>query len=124
MPAANPLGEPPIIGGLNPIEGKVVSIPTHADINEKMRTTVDDTETSPVGTKGASDRDNDNDSEDAIIITGADAAAHLLPMRDDGDPALTFRSLVLASCLSAFQAVMYQIYQVCGHGQGIVQGRK
>jgi hypothetical protein len=52
------------------------------------------------------------DDEDHIIVTGADAAAHLLPMRDDFDPALTFRSILLASVLAAFQAVVYQIYQV------------
>ncbi|UZP38789.1 hypothetical protein NXS19_006605 [Fusarium pseudograminearum] len=54
--------------------------------------------------------DSDNDSKDVIIVTGADASRHLLPMRDDHDNALTFRSLFLASCLACFQAVMYQIY--------------
>jgi hypothetical protein len=54
-----------------------------------------------------------HDDEDAIIRTGADASKHLLPLRDDFDPALTFRSIVLATGLAAFQAVMYQIYQVC-----------
>jgi hypothetical protein len=56
--------------------------------------------------------DSDSDSKDAIIVTGADASRHLLPMRDDHDSALTFRSLFLASCLACFQAVMYQIYTV------------
>lgn len=60
-----------------------------------------------------SSQEKDDDSDDHIIITGSDAAAHLLPLRDDGDPALSFRSLFLATCLSAFQAVMYQIYVVC-----------
>lgn len=54
----------------------------------------------------------DNASDDVIIITGADAAAHLLPLRDDHEPSVTFRSLFLATCLSAFQAIMSQIYQV------------
>ncbi len=57
-------------------------------------------------------QDKEEANEDAIIITGKDAALHLLPMRDDFQPALTFRSLFLASGLSAFQAVMSQIYQV------------
>lgn len=56
--------------------------------------------------------DTDTDSKDVIIVTGADASRHLLPMRDDHDNALTFRSLFLASCLACFQAVMYQIYTV------------
>jgi hypothetical protein len=51
-------------------------------------------------------------SDEVIIVSGRDAAAHLLPMRDDGDEALTFRSLVLASALACFQCVMYQIYMV------------
>lgn len=50
---------------------------------------------------------------EAIIITGADAAKYLLPMRDDGDPSLTFRGMLLATGLTGFQATMYQIYQVC-----------
>ncbi|KAK3294114.1 OPT oligopeptide transporter protein-domain-containing protein [Chaetomium fimeti] len=57
-----------------------------------------------------SSQEKDDGSEDVIIITGADAATHLLPLRDDHDPSLTFRSLFLATALSAFQAVMYQIY--------------
>ncbi|KAI5247104.1 peptide transporter [Aureobasidium subglaciale] len=58
----------------------------------------------------ASDNPKDTDNPDHIIVTGADAAAHLLPLRDDGDPSVTFRGIFLASCLSAFQAVMNQIY--------------
>lgn len=49
---------------------------------------------------------------DRIIITGTDAANHLLSLRDDFDPAITFRGMFLGTILSAFQAVMYQIYLV------------
>lgn len=56
--------------------------------------------------------DDDKHDPDQIIVTGADAAVHLLPLRDDGDPSVTFRGIFLASCLSAFQAVMNQIYTV------------
>ncbi|CAN8100192.1 unnamed protein product [Discula destructiva] len=52
----------------------------------------------------------DNSSDKHIIVTGEDASNHLLPIRDDRDPALTFRSIVLATGLSCFQAVMSQIY--------------
>ena len=61
---------------------------------------------------GASDDYNKSDDQEHIIVSGADAAAHLLPPRDDGDPSVTFRGIFLASCLSAFQAVMNQIYTV------------
>ncbi|KAJ0164769.1 Oligopeptide transporter 6 [Colletotrichum tanaceti] len=54
--------------------------------------------------------EKDRESDDAIIITGADASRFLLPLRDDFDPSLTFRSMFLATCLSAFHAVMSQIY--------------
>ena len=66
-----------------------------------------------------SGHESDN-SDDVIIISGADAAAHLLPLRDDGDSALTFRGLFLASCLSCFQAVMYQIYTVSGQTSELI----
>jgi hypothetical protein len=56
--------------------------------------------------------ESDRSSDDVIIVTGADAAAHLIPLRDDFDPVLTFRSIILASGLACFQAVMNQIYQV------------
>jgi hypothetical protein len=56
----------------------------------------------------------DGDSLGSVIITGADVAAHLLPMRDDLDPTLTFRAFVLGSGLAAFLAVMTQIYTVSG----------
>lgn len=57
--------------------------------------------------------DDGETRNDTVIVTGADAAKHLLPMRDDGDPSLTFRSIFLATILSGFQATMSQIYEVC-----------
>jgi hypothetical protein len=65
-----------------------------------------------------SDSFDKTDDPDHIIVTGADAAAHLLPLRDDGDPSVTFRGIFLASCLSAFQAVMNQIYTVSHRHKG------
>lgn len=65
-------------------------------------------------TTSNSDLEEKQDGE-VIIRTAADAATHFLSMRDDFDPALTFRSIVLATGLAAFQAVMYQIYMVSYH---------
>lgn len=126
MPA--PVADTIVLGGINPTMGNVVAVPTHAEINEKIRLTLDDSELSkeaalvvgdeikPLPQYDGDEDDHDHDkesvNEDAIIITGADAAQHLLPMRDDGDPSLTFRALFLASGLAAFQAVMTQIYNV------------
>ncbi len=101
------------------VGNEAVSVPSHdLALDEKIPLSAPDTEieaaSPPLDGRngGGDDKDDDAGSEDVIIITGADAAAHLLPLRDDGEPALTFRSLFLATCLSAFQAVMSQIYTV------------
>lgn len=82
-------------------------------VNEKETVTVLpdklDHEIQPVGNYGV---ESDRESADVVIVTGADAALHLLPLRDDFDRALTVRSMFLATGLSCFSAVMYQIYQV------------
>ncbi|KAK2029753.1 OPT oligopeptide transporter [Colletotrichum zoysiae] len=111
-----------MVGGLNPVEGKIVSIPSHATIDEKggidkagigkeLDYEIQATPTSPQSDGEAHKHgDDSNDSDNAIIVTGSDASRYLLPLRDDFDPSLTFRSMFLATCLSAFQAVVSQIY--------------
>jgi hypothetical protein len=100
----------------SPVEG-VVSVSGHDAFDEKTTINVTTKDNHQVTTtsfgSGEDGREDDRNSDDVIIVDGTDAANHLLPMRDDGDPALTFRSLVLASGLACFQAVMYQIYMVC-----------
>lgn len=120
-----------VVGGFSNVEGKVFDAPTHTDANEKERVAADDSvlaskETGDINIKPATPADSDgyaekdpDDSDDVIIITGADAARHLLPLRDDGDPALTVRSLALATILSGFQAVMYQIYMVSNDSRAV-----
>ncbi|KFY04432.1 hypothetical protein V491_09345 [Pseudogymnoascus sp. VKM F-3775] len=106
----------PVTRVLTPIEGRVVSVPSDETINEKIHLQKDGAEIlkdDPVivtESKSAGSDDSDSGADDAIIVTGSDAAKHLLSLRDDLEPALTFRSLFLATILSAFQAVMYQIY--------------
>lgn len=63
--------------------------------------------------------ETERDSADIVIVTGADVAAHLLPMRDDFDPTLTFRAAILGSGLAAFLAVMTQIYTVSEYSHRI-----
>jgi len=127
MPAIDP--DTIILGGVNAMAHQAVDVPSHAainaemDINEKTSHDIDDRDIKKGGTEvhdaeiqaapayDESD-EKDNSSEDKIIITGADASEHLLPIRDDFDRALTFRSLFLATILSGFQAVMTQIYNV------------
>ncbi|KAL6705559.1 hypothetical protein ACN47E_006676 [Coniothyrium glycines] len=119
--AANPIGDTLILGAPG-IEGKTTVVPSHEAINaftEKKHNLAYNDE--GLEKKGALEPEikaalppyesSEHDNENRIIVTGADAAAHLLPMRDDQEPALTFRSIFLATVLSAFQAVVYQIYQ-------------
>lgn len=122
-----------IVGGLNPIEGKVFAVPTHPAADEKEIINSEATQTTPTATVGDKTRaslspddadyqdEADEGNDNVIIITGQDAARYLLPMRDDHDPALTFRSLFLASGLSCFQAVMSQIYTVSQYLRVCVQ---
>lgn len=89
------------------VETSDISVGSQEAIGEKTATTV-------LATKdehGLGD-DNSESDPDVIIVTGADAAVHLLSLRDDFDNVLTFRSILLASGLACFQAVMNQIYQV------------
>lgn len=114
---SDPIVEKGPVGGTD----EPISLPSQDAVNEKDNTSsgdektgkggILDSEITPVPRYQRDDGLCDTDSENVIIITGADAAAHLLPMRDDGEPALTFRSLFLASCLACFQSVMSQIYQ-------------
>ncbi|KAF7877421.1 hypothetical protein EAF04_001098 [Stromatinia cepivora] len=124
MPGANT--DISVVGAFNPVEGQVIAVPTHQEIDEKLRISADNREASKdlldIETKELSDTERDDKSDDIIIVTGADAAAHLLPLRDDGQPALSFRSIVLATVLSGFQAVMYQIYAFKPTSQGVIQG--
>ncbi|KAJ4340931.1 hypothetical protein N0V95_007385 [Ascochyta clinopodiicola] len=119
--AANLVGDGLILGAPG-IKGKTIVLPSHEAINgfinEKYRLAGSDGELEKKGVleseiKAAlpSDEDDEVDNDDHVIITGADAAAHLLPLRDDEESALTFRSIFLATILSAFQSVVYQIYQ-------------
>lgn len=130
MPAIDP--DTIVLGGINTMEAKAVDVPSHGAINaeiaanEKTGHKVDDAEITKDGSaihdgeikaappiyEGSDGDEKDKDGSDVIIITGADASEHLLPIRDDFDSALTFRSLFLATILSGFQAVMTQIYNV------------
>jgi len=56
--------------------------------------------------------DDASDEEEHVIVTGADAAAHLLSLRDDFDPSLTLRSFIFGTILAAAQATMNQISSV------------
>jgi hypothetical protein len=121
-----------VLGDLNSVEGKVLEVPSHKAINEQIATNeksrIDDSDDGELRKDGVlvldkeiedapplDDEDEANKDDGYIIITGTDAANHLLPMRDDYEPALTFRSLFLATVLSCFQAVMYQIYMVSSY---------
>ena len=93
----------------------IVELPTEAsEVSNFSQEAVGEKTSTVLAAKekhGISDKDSE-DNPDTIIITGADAALHLLPLRDDFDSVLTLRSIILASGLACFQAVMNQIYSV------------
>ena len=89
--------------------------PTYSEATGKKGALEPEITAVPTTPDSASDSFDKTDDPDHIIVTGADAAVHLLPLRDDGDPSVTFRGIFLASCLSAFQAVMNQIYTVSNY---------
>lgn len=78
-------------------------------INEKATPTV---LAAPSELKVSDESVGESDSASIAIVTGADVSAHLLSLRDDFDNTLTLRSILLASGLACFNAVMSQIYQV------------
>ncbi|CEO58551.1 Putative Oligopeptide transporter 3 [Penicillium brasilianum] len=79
-------------------------------IDEKTTAVISTSEDKSDVTKDEINGETDRDSAEVVIVTGADAAQHLLPLRDDFEQTVTFRSILLASLLACFQAVMYQIY--------------
>ncbi|KAI2673277.1 hypothetical protein DTO006G1_9619 [Penicillium roqueforti] len=91
-----------------PPKGKGLAVSDPEPIDEKVVTALVKDEAQVNGNELFAE--NDRGSEDLVIVTGADVAAHLLPLRDDLDPTLTFRAAILGSGLAAFLAVMTQIY--------------
>lgn len=119
--------EPIAVGPLDPVEGTGDGTFTRSEISEKPAPpavtvhsgkndqVVDSispaaSNSDKLGRLDSDEHGSEHGSEEAIIVNGADAAAHLLPMRDDFDPSVTFRGIFLASVLAAFQACMFQIY--------------
>lgn len=47
--------------------------------------------------------------EEPIIRTGEDVSKYLVDVRDDGDPAITFRSMVLGTLFAALGAALCQV---------------
>jgi hypothetical protein len=78
-----------------------------------------DKDRSPTDSETAIDKlDKEGYVEDDFVIrSGADASKHLLSLRDDGDPVLTFRSFLLGTAFACFQAAMNQIYNVSSEGK-------
>ena len=45
-----------------------------------------------------------------VVTTGRDVSHYVVDLRDDGDPALAFRSLVLGTVIAGLGAALCQIY--------------
>ncbi|KAG6149703.1 hypothetical protein E4U37_006692 [Claviceps purpurea] len=96
---------PSIVEVASVVPGKPVDVSSYPASGEEIVSTRSD----DVAVND-SDKERASDNGDRVIVTGYDAAQYLLSLRDDFEPALTFRSIVVASVLAAFQAVMSQIY--------------
>jgi hypothetical protein len=72
----------------------LATLPIEMDVVENKKPVVLET------TNSNSSSDEKQGDPEAIIKTSADASLHLLSLRDDFDPALTFRSLRLVLQLS------------------------
>ncbi|MCO5588277.1 hypothetical protein L7F22_042232 [Adiantum nelumboides] len=65
------------------------------------------------GVKEVLDRDSQGEQEldtNRIIRTGRDVSEFLLSDRDDGDPSITFRGIILGLAGAAFASTMFQLY--------------
>jgi hypothetical protein len=80
--------------------------------NEKLETIVEDE-------KGSQYNIDDNSLEDTskpnfqkgepVITTGCDVSRFVVDIRDDGDPALTFRSMFLGTMFAGMGAALSQV---------------
>ncbi len=96
---------------LSPAQGGALDEKILPTVNEKAQAADPDLEIKAVAPASDGEEDDkDVASEDAIIDHRRRCCAASSAAPDDGDPALTFRSIFLATILSAFQAVMFQIY--------------
>lgn len=59
--------------------------------------------------QGFEDGDTKLLDSNRVITTGEDVSRYLLTTRDDGDPALTFRSIVLGTIFAGLGAAMSQV---------------
>lgn len=48
-------------------------------------------------------------SKEPVIVDGKDVSKYVVDLRDDGDAAITFRSLVLGTLMSALTATLNQV---------------
>lgn len=47
-----------------------------------------------------------------VITTGMDISRYIVDLRDDGDPTLTFRSIVLGTIFAGLGAALYQVRSI------------
>ncbi|EMD38929.1 hypothetical protein CERSUDRAFT_112637 [Gelatoporia subvermispora B] len=107
--------------GIEPLPATPGDIATPYDLGDEF---------TPIEKQGSSEKDDYLDSEkssrlegangsdddvvrlkgEPVITTGRDVSLYLVDTRDDGDPALTFRSLFLGTVFAGLGAALCQIY--------------
>ncbi|KAG5641164.1 hypothetical protein DXG03_005870 [Asterophora parasitica] len=105
---------PPDAGGLNalPVSEKTPYSAKEADHDSNS---VDDSKEKDSDTSVEADNANDDEEVtylkgEPVVDSGRDVSRFVVDIRDDGDNALTFRSMVLGTVLAGLGAALCQIY--------------
>jgi hypothetical protein len=87
------------------------SSPAEPEIDEKAVHPTDEKESPFDADDGCSDEDGRSlyVNGEPVITSGKDVSKYLVDLRDDGDPPVTFRSLVLGTVIGGLGAALYQV---------------
>ncbi|OKL57459.1 hypothetical protein UA08_07227 [Talaromyces atroroseus] len=77
--------------------------------DQKVKNVVDE-KTGEVSIESPQDDDTEYVKGHPVIRTGLDVSKYIVSLRDDGDPSLTFRSIVLGSIFTALSSVITMLY--------------
>ena len=101
-----------VMQGITPVDEKENP---HADSREGNSLHDPRMEASQCGARVSQDSDEDKTEDDIIYVkgepvirTGSDVSHFLVDVRDDGDPALTFRSLSIGTIFACLGAALCQ----------------
>lgn len=94
--------------------GGFTSTPDDLGISEKAAYKASDSDSIASDKRSIADDESDVQlvNGEPVITTGRDVSRFLVDTRDDGDPALTFRSMFLGTVFAGLGAALYQVRNV------------